>query len=267
MVDDDDDYMADLSKFLPTESSVPVVQVNGKLSVDAKSKPPGKEKRKVVVQEQKKKTEDEHRKEGLGSAIPSSNIGFKMLQQMGYNPGTALGKHGQGLLEPVNIDLKRSKKGLGRDVADKEEQLVKAKKAEVEAMRNRQKEKALRADFQGRRRDSWHSRKIKSDYRKACATLLQLEERSQSSVSAEQVGKDNILTSQKPAIVNDRVSTSGETEDKAEEEEEEEITLEMLQEMLQKLRDEYHYCLYCGYKYESAPALTANCPGLEEDAH
>lgn len=199
-----------------------------------KAKPPEKEKKKVV-QEHGKKAEEVQRKEGLESAIPASNIGFKMLQQMGYTAGTALGKHGQGLLEPVNIDLKRSRTGLGRDRAAEEEQEAKARRAEVEAMRNRQKETALRADFQERRRDSWHSRKTVGDYRKACATYLQLEESSPTSASAEQPDKGD---EQRAPSVDDDVSTTGKSEEKAEkgekaekteeeEEEEEEITPEV----------------------------------------
>ena len=38
--------------------------------------------------------EAESREEGLRSALPSDNRGFRMLQRMGYQPGTAIGKLG-----------------------------------------------------------------------------------------------------------------------------------------------------------------------------
>lgn len=173
----------------------------------------GKGKKKVKL-EQQRKAEEEQRKEGLGAAIPSSNIGFKMLQQMGYTPGAALGKHGQGVLEPVSVDLKRSRTGLGRDVAIKEEQILKARRAEFESVKQRQAEKELRADFQQRRKSSWQSRKIASDYAKASATLTDLEERLTSSSSPK---AESLSTFDK-----------AETETAEEKvEEEEEITLEV----------------------------------------
>uniref|UniRef100_M1CXY7 Nucleic acid binding protein n=1 Tax=Solanum tuberosum TaxID=4113 RepID=M1CXY7_SOLTU len=36
---------------------------------------------------------------------------------------------------------------------------------------------------------------------------------------------------------------------------------------LMRLRDEYHYCLFCGCQYESTEALQSNCPGITEDDH
>jgi hypothetical protein len=38
--------------------------------------------------------ETEQREEGLKSALSSDNKGFKLLEKMGYKPGTAIGKSG-----------------------------------------------------------------------------------------------------------------------------------------------------------------------------
>jgi len=38
--------------------------------------------------------ETEQRNEGLKSAIATDNKGFKLLEKMGYKPGTAIGKKG-----------------------------------------------------------------------------------------------------------------------------------------------------------------------------
>ncbi|KAJ7296697.1 hypothetical protein O6H91_Y106300 [Diphasiastrum complanatum] len=219
-----------------------------------------KEKRKLK-QVEKQKEEEEHRMEGLVSSIPSSNIGFKMLQQMGYTPGVALGKHAQGTLEPVKIELKHSRSGLGRDALEREVASKKARKLAIELEKRSTRENELRTEFQERRRNFWQTQKITRDYRKACTTLAQLEESIKLPLSpAENV--DNSLLE----VTKDEKQEEPE-EDTAEENEEEEVTAEDLLEILERLRSQFHYCLYCGYQYESAETLATCCPGLEEDVH
>lgn len=43
-----------------------------------------------------------------------------MLAKMGYKEGDAIGKSSQGILEPIGIDIKKDRGGLGRDVALKQ---------------------------------------------------------------------------------------------------------------------------------------------------
>lgn len=64
--------------------------------------------------------EEERRHEGLSSAISSQNKGFAMLAKMGYKEGEAIGKSSQGILEPIGIDIKKDRGGLGRDAALKQ---------------------------------------------------------------------------------------------------------------------------------------------------
>ncbi|XP_059488851.1 angiogenic factor with G patch and FHA domains 1 isoform X2 [Neocloeon triangulifer] len=52
----------------------------------------------------------------LDAAVPQSNKGFKMLEKMGWKSGETLGKDGvSGIAEPINIDLRADKTGLGLD--------------------------------------------------------------------------------------------------------------------------------------------------------
>ncbi|CAK9159339.1 unnamed protein product [Ilex paraguariensis] len=246
---EDEDYMGDLSHFLPTETSLPpktsarkVSSSKSLISQSSNKKPKTvnwQEERKLK-RENKQIEEDQLTLENLESAIPQSNIGFKMLKQMGYTPGLALGKEGAGRIEPVGIDIRRGRAGIGREDPRKEKM-----RREVENVeKNRWKEEEMMADFGCRQKERWKGRRIVVNFRKAEAALAQLENREV--VEAEKNEEDG---------------------EKEEEEEEEEITEEDLQATLMKLRDEYHYCLFCGCQYESMDLLLSNCPGTNEDDH
>lgn len=43
--------------------------------------------------------------------------------------------------------------------------------------------------------------------------------------------------------------------------------MERLSRVLQYLRDEHHYCFWCGTQYRSADEMAEECPGPDEDMH
>ncbi|KAI8644946.1 G-patch domain-containing protein [Parasitella parasitica] len=46
--------------------------------------------------------------------IPESNIGYKLLQKMGWQAGKGLGSQGQGRVDPIRIELKDDSLGVGK---------------------------------------------------------------------------------------------------------------------------------------------------------
>ena len=58
--------------------------------------------------------EVEKRHEGLQKSIDSSNKGFAMLAKMGYKAGESLGKSNSGRIEPIPIEVKNDRGGLGK---------------------------------------------------------------------------------------------------------------------------------------------------------
>ena len=52
---------------------------------------------------------------GDADPIPESNIGNRMLQNMGWMPGTGLGTDGAGIVNPVSAFVRPKRKGLGND--------------------------------------------------------------------------------------------------------------------------------------------------------
>ncbi|GAU45767.1 hypothetical protein TSUD_24310 [Trifolium subterraneum] len=250
--EEDDDYMADLSRFLPSDSIIhPPNPKSSSKRISEKKDPSinsskshlkalNWQERRKIERERKQIQEDEQTLAKVEAPIPQSNIGFKLLKQMGYTPGSALGKQGSGRAEPVGIEIRRSRAGIGLEDPHKE----KMKREEITIKHKRRNEQALMEEFGSRQKSRWQSRRIIVNFNKAKAALDQLENR-------------DIVEPPK----NDD-DAEGE-----EEEEEEEITEEGLLDVLMKLRDEFNYCLFCGCKYESSSALLDNCPGINEDDH
>ncbi|WVY95771.1 hypothetical protein V8G54_027922 [Vigna mungo] len=262
----EDDYMGDLSQFLPSDALDPP-KISSSKKISSTKDPlvnPSRnrlktlswQERRKLERERKQQEEDEQTLAKVEAPIPQSNIGFKLLKQMGYTPGSALGKQGSGRAEPVGIEIRRSRAGVGLEDPHKE----KRKKEEIMMNRKRRKEEDLMKEFGSRQKSQWQSKRVIINYNKAKAALDQLENR-------------EIVEPQK----ND--------DDSEVEEEEEEITEEArnltitfsliflltrfleLNDVLMKLRDEFNYCLFCGCKYESSEALLDNCPGTNEDDH
>lgn len=91
--EEEDDYMSDIfvsqsNDVTPGLPKLDRLARQGK--VEAKHEE-AKERNKVKPMKQR---EQEHRDEGMAKALDSSNIGFALLQKMGYKQGTGLGKEG-----------------------------------------------------------------------------------------------------------------------------------------------------------------------------
>lgn len=77
----------------------------------------------------KKILEVEQREQGLQQLIGEENKGYALLQKMGYKPGTSLGKDGSGRIEPIPVNVKSDRSGLGR------EEFLKQKRNEITNMK------------------------------------------------------------------------------------------------------------------------------------
>ena len=79
----------------------------------------------------KAELESEKREEGLQKSLDSSNKGFALLAKMGYKAGDSLGKSSgksnTGIVEPIGIEVKNNRGGLGRETAKKQIKETKAK--------------------------------------------------------------------------------------------------------------------------------------------
>lgn len=67
--------------------------------------------------------EKERREEGLNTALSSDSKGFAMLAKLGYKSGDTIGRSTAGISEPIKMEVKLDRGGLGKRSA--QEQLLK----------------------------------------------------------------------------------------------------------------------------------------------
>lgn len=81
----------------------------------AKTKKPAAVQQSPQPQKKRSVLEAEAREAGLGRALGSDNVGFRLMQRMGFQPGRGLGPaHRQGRAEPLQIGLKAGRRAAGR---------------------------------------------------------------------------------------------------------------------------------------------------------
>jgi len=211
-----------------------------------------------------KEIQEERRQEGLNSFIPEDNKGFKMLKMMGYKQGTGLGKNEEGIAEPIPMNLKRGRSGLG-----KEEQ--KKRKIEQEASN---KENLL-VDFKYRMKGQFSSRKIEGQLRAALLICKNLDEDAgiqdnpffededeeeeendeQKQKQIEYKTQDETTTHENRADIQDGVKFRSLP------------VTHRFEEVSKYMRTKYWYCFFCGAKFDSQEDLEKNCPGDTEEDH
>ncbi|XP_031840131.1 G patch domain-containing protein 11 [Nomia melanderi] len=252
MSDDDDDYMSD--KFLQnsekSSASSLLYRHADKRKFDLikkKSEIEAKIKEKNSI----KYMEEEKRETGLSSAIASTNKGFELLMKMGYKPGQGIGKTESGITEPIGLEIKLDRHGLGKGIKRKQTE----SKSNLDD--NKLNNKCMK-DFRSRIAQKKAEQLFKADFRKSQKICEQLDR--QSSI-------------EKPVeawywLPQETESNTDEEDDKEDEEEEEPCESNESLEILTKyLREKYFYCIWCGVAFNNENDLVNNCPGNTRNDH
>ncbi|KAK2576075.1 hypothetical protein KPH14_007412 [Odynerus spinipes] len=255
---DDEDYMSDKFLQLSEKCAAPslVYRHTDKRQFEL-------EKKKAEMKEKNKPMrviEHEKREEGLSNAITSSNKGFALLMKMGYKPGQGIGKKESGIVEPIGIELKADRQGLGKIVRKKE---TKSKSADMKL------DNSHMTDFRGRIAERKAEQMLKTDLYKSQKVCQQLDTKAGIEKPFEswfwlddtETKEDEVPDEEKDNIVE-------EEEEEKEEEEEEELTVNEKLDILTKyLREKYLYCIWCGVVFDNDDDLRDNCPGCTRNDH
>ncbi|RHZ67766.1 hypothetical protein Glove_299g26 [Diversispora epigaea] len=198
--------------------------------------------------------EEERRNQGLSKRIDNEDNespGLKLLIKMGYEKGKSLGKdqnNNSGLIEPLDIEIKKDRLGIGMSTEIK-------RKAQTELVKAVKREKIEEETFIQRMSQERENKRIEQQLntiRRVCENL-----------------------DKKKGIENNVFWLNIENEEqeieKIENEEEEEFekleTNEKFDLIHTYLRNRYHYCFWCGSDYDSAKELLRECPGTKEVDH
>ncbi|XP_028846045.1 G patch domain-containing protein 11 [Denticeps clupeoides] len=254
MSDDDGDYMSDafLNQISDVRPGMPMVKrVKDAMKREALHKEKNIQNRQKTYKEQ----EQESREAVLHNSISSENKGFALLQKMGYKAGQGLGKEGAGRVEPIPLNIKTDRGGIGMEEKKK-------RKAEEELEHHRQKvrakqqmEKRSLEDFRGRKKYEREERQAEGDLRRSQRACEQLD--SQKGISSPreswywpELEKNN----EEDAEEEERIIVQ-------EEDEETLTSSEKLQILTSYLRGVHFYCIWCGTTYNDEDDLDSNCPG------
>lgn len=207
-----------------------------------------------------KEEERERRDIGLKSALGCENKGFALLQKMGYKSGQALGKSGAGIVEPIPLNVKTGKSGIGHEslLKRKAEERLENYKRKIH-MKNQNEEKAAE-QFRMRLKNKQDEMRLEGDLRRSQRACQQLDAQKNIQVPRE-------------AWYWLRPEEDTEEEEVEEEQDEDEYTsedlsvLEKLQILTGYLREEHLYCIWCGTAYEDKEDLSSNCPGPTSADH
>eukprot|EP00730_Choanoeca_flexa_P018143 TRINITY_DN8805_c0_g1_i6.p1 TRINITY_DN8805_c0_g1~~TRINITY_DN8805_c0_g1_i6.p1 ORF type:complete len:269 (+),score=70.94 TRINITY_DN8805_c0_g1_i6:256-1062(+) len=262
--EDIDDYMSDsLLLSLEAEPKPRKGKRAAAKRANASERPRSQPKKRHVL-------EQEHRDKGLQTKLSSDNKGFKMLQAMGYKGG-ALGTANRGIVEPIGIDLKTDKSGLGKVREQRQAAIATnaARQARQEA--DAEQRDRIAQDFAARQRQHQLLKLDERDLTEAQQLCYELDHRkgldqAQPGFWPEldvDKGDDEVIAS--PAL---GAAPSAMNQDPATEPDEPngdpiEPSL-LLGSILQYLRAEHAWCMYCG---ASLADIAQDCPGATRQDH
>lgn len=325
----EDDYLT--MTFAEPSSSAPVreslTQATKRKQREAEHRGRPKSKSAIAAEEAARRDEALAR-----STLDPSSKGFKMMAKLGYKPGSALGKRdsnggeSMGLLEPVGVELKEGRSGIGAD-SEKKRKF----RQEVEAkMEGEKRQKVDEGEFRERQRLDREERRKEAQIAAAQKVAERLEEEEEEEKEKERIGQDadiaaegrkgvnnftprtrrplsqvNVLwrgaVKQRELAERDRrmrydlhqsLSRNPMYDDPDEDKEDEmalgkndtevvELDLDLedeeldefeslessekLQRLVQYLRQCWHYCFWCKYRYEDDNM--DGCPGTTEEDH
>lgn len=252
---DEEDYMSD--KFLQgTEKYIPsslIYRHADKRELELMKKKAEIEARLKEKNQSMKYIEQEKREEGLSSAITSSNKGFEMLMKMGYKPGQGIGKTESGRTEPISVEVKADRQGLGK--------AVKSKGVKNKIVDDKLNNKNM-TDFRDRIAQKKSEQLLKADLYKSQKICEQLD----THLSIETPKEAWFWL---PKIKeNDGDNDEDESDNSSTEEEDESLPISEKLEILTKyLREKHFYCIWCGVAFNDEDDIRDSCPGNTRNDH
>ncbi|KAK5062466.1 hypothetical protein LTR84_004537 [Exophiala bonariae] len=195
--DDEDDYMnMTFEEAAPNKKAETLTQKKKRLAREAEQAQP-KSKAQLAEEERKKREEALNK-----TALDTSSKGYKMMAALGYKAGSALGasrptvdgEKDSRLLEPIGLEMKDSRSGIGAD-AEKKRKF----REEVEAQQDVDKKRKVEAvDFRERQQKEREDKRKEGQMWGAMKVCERLEEEEEADVEAATDAADRTFKHTKP---------------------------------------------------------------------
>ncbi|XP_067876577.1 G patch domain-containing protein 11 [Heterodontus francisci] len=249
--EEEDDYMSDVFVDLQQDVKPGLVMVRR-----VKEEILRKERELEMITENKQKSKKEEEKERrdtmLQISLGSENKGFALLRKMGYEEGHGLGKSGNGIVEPIPLQIKTGRGGIGHEAAKKRKAEETTERRKRMSQVKKQAEEFALNQYRLHVRQKKDQHQMEGDLRKSQLACQQLD---------TQKGIDV------PQETWYWLSTSVDDEKEEEEDQSEwdyktfHSTEEKLLILTSYLRRKYFYCVWCAISYQDEEDLSDNCPG------
>lgn len=236
---------------------------------------------KVVSKKELKQIQEELRKESLAKPIDKDNKGFMLLQKMmsKTRTGEANKQEVVDLVKkrpPIPVELKSDRKGLGHRPA--QPQIVYSGEPYDANTSLEQHFESNESQFRAHKRAKTLRFFISKDLYKCQKVCFNLDQETKGKEATptklwfwpDRTQHNNDEESRIVEITEEDEKKSDENnqKDAQQVEKEEEIDeIERLSEVNNYLRSVYHFCIWCGIKFDSPGDLSTNCPGSTRAHH
>lgn len=173
--------------------------------------------------------------------------------KMGYKPGQGIGKSQSGMTEPIPVEVKADRQGLGKTLKKRESRKHGNPSAKLDNMDTR--------DFRSRLAQEKAEQLQRSDLYKSQKVCQELD-------TKENVEKPEELWFWPESKEEKEADDIDDDDDDVEDDTEETLsTLEKLDILTRYLRKKYFYCIWCGMKFNDEDDLRDDCPGSTRNDH
>ncbi|KJH41884.1 g-patch domain protein [Dictyocaulus viviparus] len=211
------------------------------------------------------------REEGLSKPVPETSKGFALITKMGFKPGMSLGKKKDGIKEPIPVEVKVCRSGLGHDNEREKQSKINIMNQMNNMKRNAKQHVELISDYRKRKRIHSNRKNIIRDILACRSICVELDLRENISNPIEpwfwksyhqHTEIDDVPNCQQcdaDDTNDDRKFFYANGKEAPEEEIYDDFTDEMLCERLHRitcyLRTAHYYCIWCGCQFRNNEEL------------
>lgn len=179
-----------------------------------------------------------------------------MLMKMGYKPGQGIGKTESGRTEPIPVEVKGDRQGLGKTLKKRDSHKRGNPTAKLDNIDTK--------DFRNRLAQEKAEQLQKADLYKSQKVCRELDTKG----NIEKPEESWFWPESKEEKEADDTDDDDDDDDTDDEDDDQDLSdLEKLEILTRYLRKKYFYCIWCGMEFNDEDDLRDECPGGTRSDH